>query len=65
MGADLKQKELILSDLQANNELMLQTQTEKLSEAQFKQGTAQSTIGALKEDIDKKQKELKAVSVSL
>ena len=59
----MTQKELLLSDLQAKNELMLQTQTERLSQAEIRQGTAQSTIGVLKEEMDKKQKELNAVSL--
>lgn len=61
MTAELKQKELLVTELRAKIDL-LASQTEKLSEAEMREDTAQSAINQLQQEVDKKQQELNAVS---
>ncbi len=63
LSAELKQKELLVTELKAKVDV-LTSQTEKLSEVEMREDTAQSVINQLQQEIDKKQQELDAVSSS-
>ncbi len=61
MSAELKQKELLVTELRTKVDV-LTSQTEKLSEAEMREGTAQSIVNQLQQEVDKKQQELNTVS---